>query len=92
MQFASLRFVTQLVVFLSISSKSPSTTILYLVLFNSSFAEWVIKMANLGFPGLKAQIIEAEKLYLDKVNIKVKAFNYNRPEIFWFYGFLQCHP
>ena len=49
-------------------------------------------MANLGFPGLKAQIIEAEKLYLDKVNIKVKAFNYNRPEIFWFYGFLQCHP
>ena len=29
---------------------------------------------------------------MDKANIKVKAFNDIRPGIFWFYGFLQCHP
>ena len=59
---------------------------------NSSFAGWVIKMANLGFPRSKAQIIEAVKLYLDRANIKVKASNDNRPGIPWFYGFLRHHP
>ena len=49
-------------------------------------------MANLGFLRSKAQIIEAAKLYLDKANIEVKAFNDNRPGISWFYGFLQRHP
>ena len=49
-------------------------------------------MANLGFPRSKAQIIEAVKLYLDKANIKVPAFNNNRPGISWFYGFLRRHP
>ena len=49
-------------------------------------------MANLGFPRSKAQIIEVVKLYLNKANIKVKAFNGNRPGISWFYCFLQCHP
>ena len=45
-------------------------------------------MANLCFPRLKAQRIQAVKLYLDKV----KAFNDNRPGIPWFYGFLRHHP
>ena len=47
-------------------------------------------MENLGFPRSKAQIIEAVKLYLDKANMKVKAFNDNRPGISWLYGFLRC--
>ena len=60
-------------------------------LFNSRFAEWVIKMANLGFPRSKAQILEAVKLYFNKVDMKVKAFSSNRPGLSWFYGFLR-HP
>ena len=49
-------------------------------------------MANLSFPRSKDQIIEAVKLYLDKVNLKVEAFNDSRPGISWFYGFLCRHP
>ena len=47
--------------------------------FLSSFAEWVLKMARLGFPRSPIQIKEAVKMYLDKSGIKVKEFTDNRP-------------
>ena len=56
------------------------------------FAEWVINMANLGFPRSKTQILEAVKLYLDKANMKIGAFTDNRPGISWFYGFSVTTP